>query len=254
MKINLRELELYLKALGDVDRAVRCRALRDLANFSAGEWQNTPEAVSQAIGAIVTTGLLRNSEGGDAAARTAAAKALGNIGSCSPSVVPQLLLLLKDEDGAVQIEAVRSLHKIGEAAGAASVALAAMLRDNGDDQLRGEAARALARVAPSSVAATAALRGALGDQSGRVCVSAAEALWNISRTVDNVLPTLVQRLTDPRARDQAIQVLYRIGPDAKDAVPALLAVAADENRLFRESVILALRKIEPKAAASVRTD
>jgi HEAT repeat protein len=252
MKINLRELDLYISALTDADRAVRRKALSDLAKFSAAEWQNTPDAVNAAVGIIVATGLRRDTEGGDAASRTEATKALGNIGPCSPgTVVPELLRLLQDEEGGVKVEAVRSLHKIGEAAAAASLALAAMLRENGNHQLRGEAARALARVAPSSVAATAALRSALGDRSGHVCVCAAEALWNISQKADEVIPTLVERLTDPQARNQAVQALYRVGPAAKAAVPALQAAVADNDRLFRESVILALCKIDPNAAARV---
>jgi HEAT repeat protein len=249
--VHLRELDLYLSALAGPERDVRRKALRDLAKFSVGEWQNTPEAVDAAVGIIVATGLRRDTAGGDAVSRTEAAKALGNIGQCSPGVVPELLRLLQDDDGVVRAEAVRSLYKIGEAAVAASVALAAMLRGNGDDHLRGEAARALARVAPSSVAAAAALRSALGDRSGHVCVCAAESLWNISRKADEIVPTLVERLTDPQARNQAVQTLYRIGPAAKAAVPALVAAATDKDRLFRESVILALSKIDPKAAAGV---
>jgi HEAT repeat protein len=244
MKINLRELDLHVRALADADREVRHTALRDLANYSTAEWQNTPEAVNAAIGAIVTAGLRRDTQGGDPASRAAAAKTLGNIGACSPSVVPQLLLLMRDDDNGVQIEAVRSLHKIGEGAGAATGPLITTLQEGAGDRLRGEAARALARVAPSSVVTTAALRAALDDRSSHVCVCAAEALWNISRKADEIVPTLAKRLTDLRARDQAVQVLYRIGPAARAAVPALLAAAADEDRLFRESVILALRKIE----------
>jgi hypothetical protein len=49
----------------------------------------------------------------------------------------------------------------------------------------------------------------------------------------------------------AVQALYRVGSTAKAAVPALLAAATDKGRLFRESVILALCKIEPKAATGV---
>jgi HEAT repeat protein len=251
MKINLRELDLHLSALLDPERDVRRKALRNLTQFSVGEWQNTPEAVNAAVGIIVATGLRQDTEGGDAGSRTEAAKALGNIGPCSPEVVPELLRLLQDDDGGVRAEAVRSLYKIGEAAVAASVALAAMLRGNGEDQLRGEAARALARVAPSSVAAAAALREALGDRSGHVCVCAAEALWNISRKADEIVPTIVERLTDPQIRNLAVQALYRVGPAAKAAVSALLAAATDKDRLFRESVILALCKIEPKAAVGV---
>jgi HEAT repeat protein len=50
-------------------------------------------------------------------------------------------------------------------------------------------------------------------------------------------------------RAAAAQVLYRMGPEAKAAVPALLAAAKDKDRLFHESVIMALQKIDPRAAA-----
>jgi len=48
-----------------------------------------------------------------------------------------------------------------------------------------------------------------------------------------------------------VQALYRVGPAAKAAVPALQVAATDKERLFPESVILALCKIDPKAAAGV---
>ena len=48
------------------------------------------------------------------------------------------------------------------------------------------------------------------------------------------------------------QALYRIGPVAKQAVPALIAAAKAKDRLFRESVLLALRKIDPQAMAKAR--
>jgi HEAT repeat protein len=252
MKINLRELDLYLTGLADRDREVRRKALRNLAKFSTDEWSNTPDAVSVAVDSILANGLLRDSQGGDATSRLEAAKTLGNIGTCQPSVIPQLLRLLPEEDDdGVRIEVVRSLSRIGEEAGTASTALIGILREAASDRLRGEAARALARVAPSSVAAIAALRAALHDHAGAVSICAAEALWNVNHKAAEVVPSLSARLTDPQVRNQAVQVLYRIGTDASAAVPALLAAATDPDRLFREAVILALRKIDPKAVATL---
>jgi len=252
MKINLRELDLYVTDLADRDRDLRRKALRNLAKFSTDEWENTPDAVSVAVDAIVATGLLRDSQGGDALSRLESAKTLGNIGTCQPSIVPKLLQQLQvEEDDSVRAEIVRALGKIGEPAGSGSSALIALLREAVTDRLRGEAARALARVAPTSVAAIAALRAALKDPSGDVSICAAEALWNVARKAAEVVPSLVDRLTDVRVRSQAVQTLYRIGPEAKEAVPALLAAASDPDRLFREAVILALRKIDPKAVVSL---
>ena len=62
---------------------------------------------------------------------------------------------------------------------------------------------------------------------------------------------LVARLGDLAVRHAAAQALNRIGLGAKAAVPALLIAMKSEDRLFRESVVMALRKIDPGAAASM---
>jgi HEAT repeat protein len=167
------------------------------------------------------------------------------------SLVPELLRLLReDADNAVRSEAARALGKIGAGAGAAGGALVAVLADrNGGDALRCEAARALARTDPQGPATVAALRAAADDRSGSVGVCAAEALWRASGDADRATRALVARLGDADVRAAAAQVLYRMGPQAKAAVPALLAAAKDRNRLFLESVAMALQNIDPSAAA-----
>jgi len=57
-----------------------------------------------------------------------------------------------------------------------------------------------------------------------------------------------QVLGDRGVRDAAVQALYRIAPKARQAFPELLAAAKDKDRLFRESVVMALKKIDPDAA------
>jgi HEAT repeat protein len=165
--------------------------------------------------------------------------------------VPELLRILKnDSDAKVRTEAARALGKIGERAGAASRDLEIVMGDpSSGDALRGEAAWALARVGPLAPGTAAALRAAARDHSGYVAVRAAEALWKVSGEASRSALALASRLDDPAVRDAAAQALNRIGPGAKGAVQALLIAMKSKDRLFRESVVMALRKIDPVAAA-----
>jgi HEAT repeat protein len=249
MKINMNELNGYLSELTQGEPSARQSAVRGLAKYSAAEWEGNLDAIDAVVGALVGTGS-RRSAAPDSSYRSEVAKALGNIGTQSPSVVPELLRLLQeDADGRVRAEAVRALGKIGEGAADASRAIAAVLTRPGEEEtLRADAAWALARVAPLAPGTAAALGVAAGDRSGHVGVCAAEALWRVSGEAGRAVPALAARLGDPNSRGAAVQALYRIGPKAKAAVPALLAAARDKNRLFRESVVMALRKIDPQAA------
>jgi HEAT repeat protein len=254
VKINLREFNEYLGGLTHDDPAVRRKAIGGLLNYSNADWQGTPDAVAPAVAALLNASRLRAAVPPDAAFRAEAAKVLGNIGTQSPAVLPELLRLLqKDPDGRVRTEAARALGKIGEGAASAGRSIAAVLGDpQGGEGLRGAAAWALARVAPSSAGTASSLDAAADDRSGHVGVCAAEALWKVSPDSGRAILSLAARLGDPEVGQAAAQALYRIGPAAKQAVPALIAAAKAKDRLFRESVLLALRKIDPQAMAKVR--
>lgn len=250
MKVNMQQFNGYLAGLSDGDATVRRDAIGGLAKYSDTEWEGMPEAVVTAVAAIIGTRRQRSAEPADASSRGNAAKVLGNIGTRSPAVVPELLRLLReDADNAVRTEAARALGKIGVGARAAGGALVAVLagRDGGD-ALRCEAARALARTDPQGPGTAAALRAAADDHSGSVGVCAAEALWRASGDADRATRALVARLGDAEVRAAAAQVLYRMGSQAKAAVPTLLVAAKDRDRLFHESVVMALQNIDPHAA------
>lgn len=250
MKINSRQFDGFLAGLADPAPEGRWIAIRNLATYTGAEWESSPEAVGPAVDAILNCARTPGGDGRRSSFRVEAARVLGNIGIRSPACVPGLLEMLENEfEPAVRQEAVRSLAMIGEGASAAAQALGRLLKRNQSEQLRGQAALALGRVAPSAEATTAALRAALDDPSGWVAVCAAVALWGIDREPDEVVPALARRLTDPESRDAAAQALYRIGTDARAAIPALVAAARKNgDRLFHESVVLALRKIDPQAA------
>jgi HEAT repeat protein len=254
VKINMYEFNEYLGGLSHVDPVVRQKAVSGLAKYSSAEWQGTPDAVRDAVAALLSASRLRAAATSAGAFQAEAAKVLGNIGTQSPAVLPELLRLLqKDADDRVRIEAARALGKIGEGAASASRAIAAVLDDpHGGETVRGAAAWALARVDPSSADTAAALHMAAEDRSGHVGVCAAEALWKVSPESGRSILALAARLGDPAVQQAAAQALYRIGPAAKEAVPALLAAAKAKDRLFRESVLLALRKIDPQATAKAR--
>jgi HEAT repeat protein len=254
VKINMREFSEYLGGLAHIDPAVRQKSVRGLAAYSGAEWQGTPDAIKDVVDALRSALRAAGAAAPDGAFRAEAAKVLGNVGTQSPAVLPELVRLLqKDADGRVRTEAARALGMIGEGAASARRLIAAVLEDpHGGESVRGAAAWALARVDPSSAGTASALHAAVEGRSGYVGVIAAEALWKISPQTGRPIRALAARLGDPGVRQAAAQALYRIGPAAKEAVPALVAAAKDQDRLFRESVLLALRKIDPQATAKAR--
>jgi HEAT repeat protein len=251
MKINMNQFNEFLGQLAHNDIGVRQKAVCGLAKYSCAEWQGTPDAVSSAVPALVKASRSGGALPTDGTIRAQAAHALGNIGADSSAVVPALLRILQeDSEPKARTEAAHALGKIGENAGTACKALAAIVVDpNCEELLRGEAAWALVRVAPLAQSTAAALRQGAQDRSGYVSVRAAEALWKVSGDGNRAAKTLAARLDDPAVRDAAAQALNRIGPDAKGAVQALVFAMKSKDRLFRESVVMALRKIDPAAAA-----
>jgi HEAT repeat protein len=253
MKLNVHQFNAYVDGLTNSDPEVRRIAVSSLVKYNSADWENAPQAVAGAVRALVGTSGRRTGPGSDRQFRIEAIKVLGNISTHSPAVVPELLRLLRDDaDVEVRTEAARALGKIGAGASVASRTLLTVLgRSSEEPLLRGEAARALASVDPLAPRTTAALHTAAKDRSGYVSVCAAEALWRASCEAGRAVPALAARLADRGVRGAAAQALYRIGPKAKAAVPALLAAAKDKDRLFHESVVMALRKIDPQAAAEV---
>ncbi len=249
MKIYMNELNDYLGGLTHNDPGMRQKGVRGLAKYSGAQWQATPDAVSAAVPALVNAARLGGTAPSEVAFRAEATKALGNIGAESSAVVTELVRLLQ-ADGSVRTEAAHALGVIGERATIASRALVLVIGDpSGGDLLRGESVWALARVGPLAPGTEMTLSAAVDDRSAHVAVRAAEALWRVSGDTGRAALALVSRLGDPAVRNAAVQALNRIGLGAKAAVPALLIAMKSKDRLFRESVVMALRKIDPGAAA-----
>jgi HEAT repeat protein len=85
--------------------------------------------------------------------------------------------------------------------------------------------------------------------------------WDLEETaVDSLVrigrpavPRLVQSLRHPQAevREEAAQLLARIGPDAEQAVPALVAALQDRHAEVQKAAARALGQIGPAAVEAV---
>lgn len=121
---------------------------------------------------------------------------------------------------------------------------------------RVKAANVLAVLGELAVRAVPELRESLRDRNTDVRLAAVKAMWNITTSADDVVHVLINLLEGkpPRERDveerrrflqTVIEALWRIGPPAAAAVPALVAKRKDSNRLIRESADVAIKRILP---------
>ena len=92
--------------------------------------------------------------------------------------------------------------------------------------VRSGAAHALGNIGPEAAPATPALVEALGDTDDQVRLHAAEALLKIGQETDKAVPVLVAGVSNEiwwdKARLEWIDLLGRVGPGAKGAIPQLV--------------------------------
>lgn len=143
--------------------------------------------------------------------RRAAVYTLGVIGPRAEPAVPALIdRLLFDDSEEVRDLAAGSLARIGPAA---EPYLRQLLQDTEED-IRWRAALALGKLTPLDDETQTALTAALHDESARVRLLAAAALWNANGKADSVIGTITAELGNPdRAlRMQSVLLLEQIGP------------------------------------------
>lgn len=218
----------------------------------------------------------------DAALRKAATEALALCNKNDLDVVPALLTATlndKDEDvrrmaeaslthlrltreGAVQVCAKQlkdSAYAENALRRSGVMAVSALVEALGsvEPEAREKAARTLGFLGEVAVDAVPALTKAIRDKNLDFRLAAAKSLWNITKNADVVTPVLIKLLSEDKATgpdgaenrrrflQTVIEALWRIGPPAKAAVPALTAKTKDKNRLIAESAINALKEIAP---------
>ncbi len=184
----------------------------------------------------------------DHTVRQVSVEFLGALGDTHAAVFPVLENALYDLDPGVRALAAAGVRTLPESVREATIErLSELLRDP-HNTVPLEAARALANAGAKAQSATLALTDALTDARDRVRGHAAEALVSIylavkrDRPIDEVTSfrtLLVDRLVSllgslvPRTRRAAVYTLGRLGPDARTALPQVLARLDDDSPIVR---------------------
>ena len=180
----------------------------------------------------------------DGFVREAAAEALGLVGQSSQTVIPALISAIGDRDLNVRRAVIQSLGKVGKADSRAVIPILTAALGDSEIVVVYEAALALSEFGLEARPAVPALIAALRRTNEHDEMSSfVEALGTIGK--DSV-PLLIEALKDDnkKIRLVAIEALGLIGPDAKQAMPFLIALLDDRDDEARKSGIAALAKFE----------
>lgn len=163
-------------------------------------------------------------------------------------IVPALAESLGDKDSAVRLGAANTLGTArGEAAGALKP-LIATLRDE-DPKVGAAAASALGAMGVTAASAIPALVDVLADPKSPNRNAAVTAIAMVQRQPDIAVPALIGALSIDETRPNAYYALSAYGPQAKDAVPALMAFSRDAKGSVLPSALAALSVIEPESSS-----
>jgi HEAT repeat protein len=222
---DVKQLAAALSAGSATDRLAAADALAD-QGFAA------QEAVPQLVAAL---------GGSDAELQWRAARALGVIGS--PQAIPALRKTTDDADAMVRAQAIFALGRLKAADEDSLKAIIAKLTDK-EVQVRRAAVRALALIKADRNVTLPLVVKLLEDSDPQVAM---RALGAIAEGGAESIPALNAALAHPEARYWACLALSEMGPEAKDAVPGLRNVLADERPQVRLQATIALAEIGPAA-------
>ncbi len=268
-------LRALLPTLADLLKGDKSPAVRAAAAGALGKaGENAKTVINVIIGAY---------KDADVSVRTAAADATGRIGFEVKAAVPDLTELLKDADTGVRLAAIFALGRIGPDGAAATTRLAELLATDKDANVRKEVARSLGLLGLDAKAAVPALAKALrSDAATEVRQQAALALGKMGMELKAVASILVdvlktdadksvrlltvqalasgmgsglkdylKELSEQMAKDPEgevrlaiVQEVGNLGPDAKEALPALVKATTDVQITIREAAKVAVKKVK----------
>jgi HEAT repeat protein len=208
------------------------------------------ESVQSMIPMLVV--LLKDQDGD---VRSNAVYALGQIGESAKSAVPDLIPLLQDQNRWVQMRASYALAQMGEAA---KSALISRLKDP-DEMIRVESAQVLGEMGERDTKTIPTLLLLLKSQRPEVrsaAISSLGIILNFSDTsamASSIMPSLIAMLDDPNAEVQAraATTLGSIGEPAKSAVPKLIPLLKHPDRATRLFAAYALGEMGKSAQSAI---
>ena len=178
-----------------------------------------------------------------------AASLLGRMGPTAKEAVPMLAdIAANDKSIAARREALLALGAIGHDAPEA-VQTATSALDDPEEDVRYAACYALGKIGKPAAVAVPKLKKMMADKDEFTTLASAWALAHIEPASAEIaqvsVPLLISGLKSPEPviRREAIVALGRLGPLAKDAVPALKELARGKDVVIRDTANEALKSI-----------
>ncbi len=171
---------------------------------------------------------------------------LQTLGKLGPEAVAPLTDALRDDDPGVQLAALKALGPLGPEARPALAAMKELAVQASNPSVRSLAVKAVARVGPEGQAAVLDLLRVADTETRLACL---QILGSQSDKVPKqAVPALVAALTDKEKKVRALAafVLGKIGPDARDALPALAEANKDRDTDLAPIIDKAVKQIEGK--------
>jgi HEAT repeat protein len=191
--------------------------------------------------------LIEATKTGDVDARTHAIDSLGAMGEDAAEAAPALTNLLKDEAPPIRAHAARALGLMGSAALDSVPELVKLVGDE-DPAVRRAAVQAIRAIQPGPQVVLPLLGNLLQDADDAVRI---RAMHELAEVGDEAVSLLIEALEDEETVYWACLVLGEIGPEADEAVPALIGLLKSETPGIRREAAMALGQIGPAAAPAV---
>ena len=170
--------------------------------------------------------------------------ALCQIGPSAKEALPAIGRAMRDAPAHYEDQGQGCVSCLGDL-GEAAIPLIVELLEEKDAYFKRECARALGTIGPAAKRTTPKLEALLKHESPEVQVQAAIALWRIEKHA-GAIPALAAMLMQPGpAAAFAAYGLWEIGPDAKEALPALKEALKDERADVQQAALATLQKIDP---------
>jgi HEAT repeat protein len=162
------------------------------------------------------------------------------------AALPDLLVLIDDDDRTVRQAAFSAIAAMGARAQAALPQLRKLLNHE-DSRMKNRAISTMGAIGPAAREHLPQIIGFVTDLEGKNSNTAIEALVKIAPHDGRVLECLTNALKHPdkTSRVAAAQAIGTLGPEAKEAIPALEEAMDGELQLLRIAAGQAIISIDP---------
>jgi beta-lactamase regulating signal transducer with metallopeptidase domain/HEAT repeat protein len=228
-KLDAAAVPVFRQGLKSSNRNVRAMAIAGLLYMKSTARAALPD-------------LIGKFEDGNFDLRFEALNAARQIDPRSKQLIPALLHGLKDESAGIRATAAVALAEVGTPDKAVVAALVAALEDpEGRVRLASyQALRNLGAIKPALVPKLAAL---VKDKNADLRDLVYRDLRDLGPGAKAAVPALIEALKENTTRMQAICCLGAIGPDARDAIPALKDFYRSDDETIRRCVTAAVLAI-----------